>query len=144
MQLVLLSLEEVFIMNRTRFIAAILSLAFPLAGMAQPTTQPANVATPMSSREAQSLMKSAHSSAQYKQLAEYFNEREAEYRAKAAAEKIERDRRAQVNAGLYQKYPRPVDSAQNLYESYVAEADSAAQQAHRYAELAATEAPHNE
>jgi hypothetical protein len=66
------------------------------------------------------------------------------YRAKAADEKIERDRRAQVNAGRYQKYPRPVDSAQYLYESYVSSADSAALQAQHYDQLAAGQTQHDQ
>jgi len=127
-------------MNRTLIIVAALSLTFPLAGMAQSAMQTASVTTPMSPREANGLMKSAHSSAQYKQLAGYFHQQEAKCRANAAAEKVERDRRAQVNAGLYQKYPRPVDSAQYLYESYVADADNAALQARRYDQLAAGQA----
>ena len=73
---------------------------------------------------------------QYKQLADYFQQQEAKYRAEAAAEKIERDRRAQVNAGLMQKYPRPVDTAQYLYESYVSQADDAALQAQHFDQLA--------
>ena len=73
---------------------------------------------------------------QYKQLADYFHQQEAKYRAEAAAEKIERDRRAQVNAGLMQKYPRPVDTAQYLYESYVSQADDAALQAQHFDQLA--------
>ena len=75
------------------------------------------------------LIKNAHSREQYQQLASYYHRQEANYRAQAAAEKAERDRRAQVNAGLMQKYPRPVDSAQYLYESYVYQADNAALQA---------------
>ena len=118
-------------MNRTLIVAAAL-ITFPLMGMAQSTTQTANLAMPMTAHEAHSLMKSAHSTEQYKQLAGYFHQQEAVYRSKAADEKIERDRRAQVDAGLYQKYPRPVDSAQTLYESYVSSADSAALEARHY------------
>jgi hypothetical protein len=89
-------------------------------------------------------MLSAHSSAQYQQLAGYFHQQEAKFRAEAAAEKAERDRRAQVNAGLMQKYPRPVDSAQYLYESYVANADSAALQAQHFDQLAAAPTQRNQ
>jgi hypothetical protein len=124
-------------MNRTLIVVATLSLIFPLAGMAQSTMQNASVSTPSTPRELRSLIASAHTSAQYKQLATYFHQRESDDRAKAAAEKIERDRRAQVNAGLYQKYPRPVDSAQYLYEEYLSEADHAELQARHYDQLAA-------
>jgi hypothetical protein len=123
-------------MSRILIVAA-LSLTFPLAGMAQSTTQTASLSTPLTAQGALSLMKSAHSNEQYMQLAGYFRQRETDYRAKAAAEKSERDRRAQVNAALYQKYPRPVDSAEYLYESYVSTADDAALKARHYDQLAA-------
>jgi hypothetical protein len=129
-------------MTRILIAVATLSLALPLTGVAQPTMQAANMSMPMSGHELHSLMKSAHSSAQYKQIADYFHQSEAKYRAEAAAEKIEVDRRAQVNAGLYQKYPRPVDSAQHLYEAYLADADSAAAQAKHYDQLAAGQTQH--
>jgi hypothetical protein len=135
-KIVLLSRKEDSKMNRTLTIVALLSLASPLAGTAQTTMQTASLTPATSPREMHDLMKSAHSVAQYKELAGYFHQREADYRAKAAAEIIERDRRAEVNAGLYQKYPRPVDSAQTLYESYVADANSAALQARHYDQLA--------
>jgi hypothetical protein len=131
-------------MNRILIVVTVLSLTFPLAGIAQSTTQTASLSAPLTAQDAHSLMRSAHSDAQYRQLAGYFHQQEADYRAKAAAEKIERDRRAQVNAGLYQKYPRPVDSAQYLYESYVTSADSAALQARHYDLLASGQSQHDQ
>ena len=130
-------------MNRILVVAA-LSLTFPLAGMAQSTTQTASLSTPINPREVHSLVLSAHTGAQYQQLASYFHQQEAKFRAEAAAEKIERDRRAQINAGLTQKYPRPVDSAQYLYESYVSQADSAALQAQHFDQLAAAQTQHEQ
>jgi hypothetical protein len=130
-------------MNRILVVAA-LSLTFPLAGMAQSTTQTASLSTPISPREVHGLVLSAHTGAQYQQLASYFHQQEAKFRAEAAAEKIERDRRAQINAGLTQKYPRPVDSAQYLYESYVSQADSAALQAQHFDQLAAAQTQHEQ
>ncbi|MGA2896640.1 MAG: hypothetical protein ABSE27_03480 [Acidobacteriaceae bacterium] len=112
--------------------------------MAQSTTQTASLSTPITPREVHSLMLSAHNSVQYQQLAGYFHQQEAKFRAEAAAEKIERDRRAQVNAGLTQKYPRPVDSAQYLYESYLSQADSAALQAQHFDQLAAAQTQHEQ
>jgi hypothetical protein len=79
---------------------------------------------------------------EYHELAGYFSQQEAVYRAQAAAEKTELDRRAQVNAALYQKFPRPVDSAQYYYDSYASSADQAARQARHYEQLAAN-APSN-
>jgi hypothetical protein len=130
-------------MNRTLIFVAALSLTFPLAEMAQSTVESASLTSPITAHDAHSLMRSAHTSAQYKQLAGYFHQQEAVYRAKAADEKIERDRRAQVTAGLYQKYPRPIDSAQALYDSYVSNADNAALQARHYDQLAAGQTQHD-
>ena len=130
-------------MNRTRFAVVTLSVMLPLAVAAQSNVQTANMSTPMTGHEVQSLIKSAHSSAQYTQIAGYYHQQEAMYRAKAAEEKAERDRRAQVNAALMQKYPRPVDSAQYLYESYLSDANSAAVQAQHYDQLAAGAQTHD-
>lgn len=123
-------------MNRATVLITALSLTLPLAGMTQPTTQTTNQTAQMSRQELHNLIKTAHDMGQYKQLADYFHQQEAKYRAEAAAEKLERDRRAQVNAGLMQKYPRPVDTAQYLYESYVSQADDAALQAQHFDQLA--------
>jgi hypothetical protein len=130
-------------MNRTSMISIALSLALPFAGMAQSATQNASVTASVSAQELHSLVKSANTAAQYKQLAGYFHQQETDYRAKAAAEKAEVDRRAQVNAALYQKYPRPVDTAESLYESYLSDANSAALQARHYEQLAAGQEPHD-
>jgi hypothetical protein len=132
-----MSLQEVAIMNRALITAALLSFAFPMVGTAQSTVQPTSLTVSLSAHEVRDLVRSAHSREQYQQLATYYHQQEAHYRAEAAAEKVERDRRAQVNAALYQKYPRPVDSAQYLYESYVSQADAAALSAQHYDQLAA-------
>jgi hypothetical protein len=116
-------------MNRTQVVAATLSLVFSLAGIAQNTTQTAR-------ETVQKPIGSPHTADQYRQLADYFHQQEVKYRAEAAAEKSERDRRAEINAGSMQKYPRPVDSAQNLYETYLSNADRAAAQASHYDQLA--------
>jgi len=100
-----------------------------------PAQEPATP-TRIAKSDLKALVANAHSSDQYRQLATYFHRQEQEYRTKAAAEKVERDRRAAVNAGLSQKYPRPVDSAEYLYESYVSSADRAAAQAQHYDRLA--------
>lgn len=123
-------------MNRSVIILAALTCGLSVTGLAQSTGQQASLRAPLSSAEAKNLMKSAHTTAEYKKLAVYFHEREADFNQRAAAEKVERDRRAQVNAGVYQKYPRPVDSAEALYESYVADANAASIQAKHYDELA--------
>ena len=131
-------------MNRTLIVVAALSLSFPFAGMAQSTVQTASLSSPISLTEVHNLMRSAHTSAEYLQLAGYFHQQETDYRTKAAADKAERDRRAQVNASLYQKYPRPVDTAEGRYESYLADANGAAIQAQHFDQLAAGQGKHDQ
>src|ERR1035437_4182376 len=94
---ILESWQEVPIMNRALILVVACSLAFPLAGMAQSTTQTASLSAPLTAHDVHSLMKSERSSAQYKQLAGYFHQKEADTRAKAAADKVELDRLSQVN-----------------------------------------------
>jgi hypothetical protein len=89
----------------------------------------------LSGQQLRSLIQNAHSTADYKQLADYYHQQEAKFRAEAIVDKAERDRRAQVNAGLYQKFPRPVDSAQYFYQSDLNNADHAALQAQHYEQL---------
>jgi hypothetical protein len=124
-------------MNRALILATTLSLAFPLAGMAQPTTQTAGQASSLTRQDLQTLIKNAHSVSDYKQLADYYRRQEAKFRTEASADKVELDRRAQVNASLYQKFPRPVDSAQYFYQSSLSNANDAALQAQHYEQLAA-------
>jgi hypothetical protein len=122
-------------------ITMFLSFSCVINSNGQVSTQAAPPPVHLSRHQLHVLIGSAHSTAQYEQLASYYRAKEADYRAKAAAEKVERDRRAQVNAPLYEKYPRPVDSAQRLYQSYLADADQAAANAKHYEQLAAQDPP---
>jgi hypothetical protein len=122
-------------MNFSRIVVASFTLLLPLAGVAQSSMQPAS----LSSGDARRLVMTAHSATQYMQLAKYFHQQELGYRTKAADEKIEWDRRALVNASTYQKFPRPVDSARNLYDYYSQCANSAALKASLYDHLGSGE-----
>jgi hypothetical protein len=123
-------------MSRMWIVAMLLSVTSLAAVFAQSAQ-----AAAMRTHESNSPARSGVNSAQYAELAGYFHQQEAKYRAEAAAEKIERDRRAQINAGMMQKYPRPVDSAQYSYASYLQRADNAALQARHYDQLAADSHP---
>ena len=141
---ILESWQEVPIMNRALILVVACSLAFPLAGMAQSTTQTASLSAPLTAHDVHSLMKSAQNSAEYKQLSSYFHQQEAVYRAKAAEEKIKHDQMAQGTSGLYHKIPSPADFAQSVYESYVSSADKAAIRAQHYDRLAAGQTQHDQ
>ncbi len=125
-----------------RFIVPI-ALALPLSALAQSNVQPAS-APALTKSGLHSLIATAHSSEQYRKLADYFHRQASAYRAKAAEEKIERDRRAQVNAPLMMKYPRPVDSSQYRFESYSADANQADARAAHYDQMAAGNATSDE
>jgi len=83
------------------------------------------------------MIREAHSADQYRAIARYYDERHAEFSQKAADEMAEWARRSENTSGPAAKYPRPVDSARNLYEYYAHEADSAAFQADKYYRFAA-------
>jgi len=128
-------------MNRFSVAVAALSLGFPFVAIGQSTMQTASLTTPASEHGMHSLMKSAHSGDQYRELAAYFHQREVDYRAKASAENKELDRLPEANARMAQKYPRPADSAEYRYELYLSGASKAAAQARRYDQLAADPEP---
>jgi hypothetical protein len=65
------------------------------------------------------LVRSAHTPEQYKVLASYYGGRRRSYLQEAVEKKREWDRRSQNVFGVFAKYPRPVDSARNLYEYYM-------------------------
>jgi len=89
----------------------------------------------MSNSQVQSLLRSAHTVEQYQMLASYFHARQLVFEEKAQEEKVEWDRRSQITAASYQKYPRPADSSRNRYEYFTYEAQQMAQQAARFESL---------
>ena len=71
------------------------------------------------------LRKEAYTPEQYHALALYFDQRKSSFQDQANQEKKEWERRSQNVVGPAAKYPRPVDSARNLYEYYDYEAHQA-------------------
>ncbi len=96
----------------------------------------------LSSSEAKQLERSAHTLAEFTQLASYFEMQGKEYSRKAAEEKQEWERRSQNTSGVNQKYPRPVDSARNLFEYFTYKAAQAEGLAAKYT-LQAREGTHS-
>ena len=92
----------------------------------------------ISHSQVQSLLRSAHTVEQYQMLASYFHARQVVFEEKAQAEKQEWDRRSQVTAASYQKYPRPADSSRNRYEYFTYEAQQMSDQAAHYESLSAS------
>jgi hypothetical protein len=85
--------------------------------------------------ELRQLVREAHTPAQYHALADYYAHQDASYQQKAAEEKQEWERRSMNVSGPAAKPPRPADSAKNLYEYYVWEADHASSLASQYRQL---------
>jgi|ERR1700685_2794185 hypothetical protein len=92
----------------------------------------------ISQAQVQTLLHSAHTVGQYQVLASYFHARQLVFEEKAQAEKLEWDRRSQITAASYQKYPRPADSSRNRYEYFTYEAQQMAQQAAHFESLSTT------
>jgi hypothetical protein len=91
-----------------------------------------------SKAELAQLRKEAHTPEQYRALAVYFDQRKRAFQEQANQEKKEWERRSQNVVGPAAKYPRPVDSARNLYEYYDYEADQAGVLQAQYQRLAAS------
>jgi hypothetical protein len=81
------------------------------------------------------LVREAHTPEQYAALATYYETRQGSYVKQAAEEKREWVRRGQNVVSIAAKYPRPVDSAQYLYEYYDQMATESGQMAERYRQL---------
>jgi hypothetical protein len=115
-------------MKRPFLISTVLTLCIPLASIAQSKEQPSQAQKHNSAAQMRELMLTANNAQQYQTLADHFRQKESAHRARASEEKVEWARRAENGVGV--KYPRPVDSARYLYESYSYDAD-------RYGKLAA-------
>ena len=120
-------------MNRAIAVAvAFASITIGVA-FAEPPT-----ATNLSRTEVNDLMRSARTAEQYRMLAEYFKTRQVSLEQQAQSEKQEWERRNQITAATYQKYPRPADSSKNRYEYFTYEAQQMGQQAAHYESLSTT------
>jgi len=86
-------------------------------------------------------MREAHSPNEYRALAGYYGEQQTSYLKQAAEEKQEWVRRSQNIVGVAAKYPRPVDSARNLYEYYMYKASQMGALSLKYSQLGAADAP---
>jgi len=122
-------MKEVSMNHRIKIVTSLIVLA---AGMAYAESQ---TGTEYSRAEVQSMIRSAHSTQQYLALATYFKSRQEAPEKQAMAEKAELDRRSQITAAVYQKYPRPVDSSRSRYEYFTYQANQMGQQAAHYENL---------
>jgi hypothetical protein len=124
-------------MTRNLFAAWILSLAFTGIGNAQGTVSPVENGVHYTQAQLKDLMRNAHAPDQYRALATYYGERHERYLKEATEENKEWERRSQNIMSVAAKYPRPVDSARNLYEYYMVKASESGALEEKYSQLAA-------
>jgi hypothetical protein len=122
-------------MNKHLVAASILSFALAGVANAQATASSAENGAHYTQAQLKELARDAHSSAQYSALATIYDNRQRDYLQQAADEKQEWIRRSQNIVSIAAKYPRPVDSARNLYEYYTTMAAESGQLAAKYAQL---------
>jgi hypothetical protein len=90
----------------------------------------------LSHAQVEQMLRSAHTVEQYTMLASYFHSQQVVFEEKAQSEKQEWDRRSQITAATYQKYPRPADSSRNRYEYFTSQAQDMGDKAAHYESLA--------
>jgi hypothetical protein len=121
--------------NITMKARTLISIVFSLGSVVS-LAQSGHITEKQYSRaELRQQIQTAHNPQQYQALADYFRQQQKSFEAKASAEKLVWDARAQ-NSASGNKYPRPVDSAHYLYDSYSYDADRAGKQADHYEQLA--------
>jgi hypothetical protein len=130
-------------MTRNILAACILSLAFANVGNAQGTASPAETRVHSTQVDLKQLAHNAHAPEQYSALANYYQMQQEGYQQRAAEAKKDWERMSQNVTGNMGKYPRPVDSARNLYEYYMAKASKAATLEAKYTRLATVGSPVN-
>jgi hypothetical protein len=125
-------------MKRALISAWVIAFCLSAFGVAQEHASSSPTASEVHYGRAQlrQLMKEAHTLQQYQALAEHFCDQQQRFQQQAHSEEQEWVRRSQYTVGVAQKYPRPADSAKNLYDYYAYKADQNGKLAARYEDLA--------
>jgi hypothetical protein len=124
------------VMKGTYVAASILTLALIGAVSAQGLVASAQDGDHVSKAQLKQLAREAQSPEQYEALAHYYDIQQNDYLRQAKDARHEWISRLQFTTSLFAKYPRPADSARNLYESYVEKASKAGALSARYSQLA--------
>jgi len=130
-------------MTRKHFAVCILSLVLTGVANAQGAASSPDTGANYSMAQLKELARNAHEPEQYKVIAGYYGEQQAHYLQLAAQEKKEWSKMNQNVAGSSAKYPRPVDSARNLYEYYMYKASKAGKSEAQYSRMASSGATAN-
>jgi hypothetical protein len=131
-----LETEGKFTMKQINFAVGILSLALATLGNAQGNASPKETGDHYTQSQLKKLAKEARTPEQYNVLASYYDNKQHVFLLKAADEKQEMERRSQYTTSISAKYPKPVDSARNLYEYYTQKASEAGVLSDKYHHLA--------
>jgi hypothetical protein len=121
---------------KSRLIGFALSLLVVGAVSARGMSVPDDRTITASGSQVKQLAQTAHTPAEFTQLAAYYEVQQKQYSQKAAEQKQEWERRSQTMTGINQKYPRPVDSARHLFEFYTFKASEAKALSTKYTQLA--------
>jgi hypothetical protein len=127
--------------KRNLLAACVLSFALANAGSAQAMTAPQEQVALCARAHLKQLVREAHTPEQYNALADCYEKLQKDYLEQAAEEKQEWERRSQNVTASAAKYPRPVDSARNLYEYDLSMASQAGKLSLKYSQLAARKSP---
>jgi hypothetical protein len=123
-------------MNGRIVVAGILTFAFVGVGTAQGAVGAGGDDSHVSQGQLKRMAREAHTPEQYKALAVSYEVAQKDYLKQAAEAKQEWIRLTPITGSLYAKYPRPADSAKNLYECDVEKASRAGALSQKYAQLA--------
>ena len=130
-------------MRQNLYALCVLSFSFASVDGAQSPASSSRSETEYTQAQVKQLVRDAHTPEQYSDLAAFYFRQQAIYLQKAAEEKHDWVQRSQNTASIAEKYPRPVDSARNLYEYYAYEASKAGQLAAKFSRLSAPESRSN-
>jgi hypothetical protein len=128
-------------MRKIQIAVGILTLTLASFGVAQGTTSSKTTGEHYSQSELKKMASDARTPQQFSALANYYGNQQQTYLQKAAAEKLEWVRRSQYTTSISARYPRPVDSARNLYEYYAYKASEAGALSDKYHQLAQPASP---
>jgi len=127
-------------MTKNLLATCILSMAFASVGVAQDAASSPAVNANYTRAQVKVLAHSAHSPEQYTALASYFGRQHDNYLKQALQEKKEWLQLSQGNTSMAAKYPRPADSARNLYAYYMSKASEAGNLEAKYSSMASPNA----
>jgi hypothetical protein len=128
-------------MKRNLLFASILFFALAGAGIARAADPSQNSCSACTSAHLKQLARAASTEEQYSALAACYEKLHSDYLEKAAQEKQEWERRSHNVMAAAAKYPRPVDSARNLYEYDLSKAAEAGELSAKFSRQAALHSP---